>query len=90
MKLLFSISLQKLLELELVAEVGRKQVLGRPILYGVTDTFLRCFGINTLADLPELPSTEEAVAALDNDQMELFQEMQHLQDAEKQDTEEME
>ncbi|BAL83191.1 putative segregation and condensation protein B [Selenomonas ruminantium subsp. lactilytica TAM6421] len=83
-------ALQKLLELELIAEVGRKPVLGRPILYGTTDTFLRCFGINTLADLPELPSTEEAVAALDNDQMELFQEMQHLQEAEKQDTEEME
>lgn len=83
-------ALQKLLELELIAEVGRKPVLGRPILYGTTDTFLRCFGINTLADLPELPSTEEAVAALDNDQMELFQEMQHLQESEKQDTEEME
>ena len=83
-------ALQKLLELELIAEVGRKPVLGRPILYGTTDTFLRCFGINTLADLPELPSTEEAVAALDNEQMELFQEMQHLQEAEKEDTEEME
>lgn len=83
-------ALQKLLELELIAEVGRKPVLGRPILYGTTDTFLRCFGINTLEDLPELPSTEEAVAALDNEQMELFQEMQHLQEAEKQDTEEME
>ncbi len=73
-------ALQKLLELELIAEVGRKPVLGRPILYGTTDTFLRCFGINTLEDLPELPSTEEAVAALDNEQMELFQEMQHLQE----------
>lgn len=73
-------ALQKLLELELIAEIGRKPVLGRPILYGTTDTFLRCFGINTLEDLPELPSTEEAVAALDNEQMELFQEMQHLQE----------
>lgn len=78
-------ALQKLMELELVAEVGRKPVLGRPILYGTTDTFLRCFGINTLEDLPELPTTEEAVAGLDNEQMELFQEMQHLQAAEDDD-----
>ena len=74
-------ALQKLLELELIAEVGRKPVLGRPILYGTTETFLRCFGINTLEDLPELPTTEEAVAGLDNEQLELFQEVQHLQEA---------
>ena len=76
-------ALQKLIELELIAEVGRKQVLGRPILYGTTDTFLRCFGINTLDELPELPSTEEAVAALDNEQMLLFQEVQQLQAGEE-------
>ncbi len=72
-------ALQKLLELELIAEVGRKNVLGRPILYGTTETFLRCFGINTLDDLPALPTTEEAAAGLDAEQMELFQEVQHLQ-----------
>ena len=76
-------ALQKLIELELIAEVGRKQVLGRPILYGTTDTFLRCFGINTLDELPELPTTEEAVAALDNEQMLLFQEVQQLQAGEE-------
>jgi segregation and condensation protein B len=74
--------------LELVAEVGRKPVLGRPILYGTTDTFLRCFGINTLEDLPELPTTEEAVAGLDNEQLELFQEVQHLQEAQEMETNE--
>ncbi|MBE6075139.1 MAG: SMC-Scp complex subunit ScpB [Selenomonas ruminantium] len=72
-------ALQKLLELELIAEVGRKNVLGRPILYGTTETFLRCFGINTLDDLPALPTTEEAAAGLDAEQMELFQEVQQLQ-----------
>ena len=76
-------ALQKLIELELIAEVGRKQVLGRPILYGTTDTFLRCFGINTLDELPDLPTTEEAVAALDNEQMLLFQEVQQLQAGEE-------
>ena len=72
-------ALQKLMELELITEVGRKKVMGRPILYGTTDTFLRCFGINTLADLPALPTTEEVAAGLDTEQMELFQEVKHLQ-----------
>jgi segregation and condensation protein B len=72
-------ALQKLMELELIAEVGRKAVIGRPILYGTTDTFLRCFGINSLEDLPDLPTTEEAVAGLDAEQMELFNEVRQLQ-----------
>lgn len=75
-------ALQKLMELELIAEKGRKNVMGRPILYGTTDVFLRCFGLNTLEDLPKLPSTEEAAAALDADQLELFHEVQQLQDSE--------
>lgn len=48
-----------LIERELVQEVGRKSVLGRPILYGTTDTFLRCFGLRALEELPPLPPVEE-------------------------------
>ena len=50
--------LAKLIELELVRELGRKDVLGRPILYGTTDNFLKCFGLNELTDLPDLPTVE--------------------------------
>ena len=50
--------LAKLIELELIRELGRKEVLGRPILYGTTESFLKCFGLNELADLPDLPSVE--------------------------------
>lgn len=71
-------ALQKLLDLELITEMGRKKVIGRPILYGTTDNFLRCFGINSLADLPQLPSTDEAVAALEPEQLALFQEVQKM------------
>lgn len=50
--------LSKLIELELVRELGRKEVLGRPILYGTTENFLKCFGLNEISDLPELPEVE--------------------------------
>ena len=85
-------ALQKLMELELITEVGRKNVIGRPILYGTTDAFLRCFGINTLAELPELPTTEEAAAGLDAEQMELFREVQQMKSSEdsKENTDEIE
>lgn len=68
-------ALQKLLDLELVVEVGRKHVLGRPILYGTTSRFLTCFGLNSIADLPQLPSNEEAIAGLDGAQLDLFNEL---------------
>lgn len=64
-------AMQKLLEMELVEEVGRKPVIGRPILYGTTDVFLKCFGLNELSDLPDLPALEE-VAKEDDVQIELI------------------
>jgi segregation and condensation protein B len=51
-----SSALQTLLEKKLVAIVGRKQVVGRPILYGTSKEFLIHFG---LKDLSELPTLEE-------------------------------
>jgi segregation and condensation protein B len=44
-----------LTDMELIAEVGRKEVIGRPILYGTTEKFLVTFGLDSLAELPELP-----------------------------------
>ena len=57
-----------LMERRLVRIAGRKQVVGRPFLYGTTREFLERFGLNDLSDLPkvedmsdllgfELPST---------------------------------
>ena len=39
----------------LIEEVGRKDTVGRPILYGTTDEFLNHFGIGSLDQLPSLP-----------------------------------
>ncbi len=48
-------SVQSLVHKELIMEVGRKEALGRPILYGTTEHFLSHFGLTTLADLPPMP-----------------------------------
>lgn len=39
----------------LVEEKGRLELPGRPLLYGTTVHFLRCFGVSSLAELPPLP-----------------------------------
>jgi segregation and condensation protein B len=46
--------LQTLLDRRLLKVVGRKKVVGKPMLYGTTPEFLTHFGLNTLADLPTL------------------------------------
>ena len=48
----------KLLEKELIIEVGRKEVPGHPNLYGTTDKFLLQLGINSLDQLPPLKEPE--------------------------------
>ncbi|MBE6903709.1 MAG: SMC-Scp complex subunit ScpB [Ruminococcaceae bacterium] len=44
-----------LVEKELVEEKGRLDAPGRPLLFGTTPNFLRCFGISSLEELPDLP-----------------------------------
>ena len=47
-------SVQALLAKGLIEEAGRREALGRPILYRTTDAFLRHFGISTLEELPQV------------------------------------
>lgn len=42
-----------LTKLGLIDVVGRKETLGRPLLYGTTDEFLKKFGLHSLEDLPD-------------------------------------
>ncbi len=48
-----------LMRKNLIKPVGRKDVPGRPLLYGTTDEFLRYFGLNKLSDLPRLSEIKE-------------------------------
>jgi len=46
--------LERLLERSLVRVVGKKDTIGRPMVYGTTDEFLRMFGLNKVSELPDL------------------------------------
>lgn len=51
----------------LVEEKGRLELPGRPLLYGTTEHFLRCFNISSLEELPPLPEDEEKKEEPEND-----------------------
>ena len=55
-------AVNKLLEYELVKEIGRLDAPGKPILFGTTEEFLRSFGVQSLEELP----------VVNEDQMEEF------------------
>lgn len=52
-------TLSSLMAKGLIAECGRLDVPGRPILYGTTPDFLRCFGLSSLDELPSLEETRQ-------------------------------
>lgn len=66
--------MQGLQQKGLIEERGRMDLPGRPLLYGTTTNFLRCFGISSLEQLPPLPQKQEG--ALDETTMDEMLEQQ--------------
>lgn len=60
-------AIQRLVERDLIKDMGRLEVPGRPILYGTTEEFLRQFGLHDLKELPSLDlfSVDEDIEVLD-------------------------
>ncbi|MBI5239666.1 MAG: SMC-Scp complex subunit ScpB [Elusimicrobia bacterium] len=55
-------ALETLLEKRLIKVVGRKESVGRPLLYGTTADFMRHFGLRSLEDLPPIDEFQPAEA----------------------------
>ena len=53
--------MEGLVKKDLVCAKGRSEGIGRPVLYGTTDTILKQFGFSTLKDLPEIEDIESAI-----------------------------
>lgn len=54
--------MSSLVEKGLIEERGRLELPGRPLIYGTTQQFMRCFSLEDLADLPPLPEKEDESA----------------------------
>lgn len=52
-----------LMQKDLLEERGRLELPGRPLLYGTTETFLRCFQLSSIEELPPPPQGEEEESA---------------------------
>jgi segregation and condensation protein B len=67
-------AINTLLENNLIEVVGRKDAVGKPLLFGTTDNFLKKFNISSLSDLPEYNQLLERIKVLheDNNDNSLF------------------
>ncbi len=68
---------------KLIEEKGRLDLPGRPLVYGTTPEFLRCFSLSSLEELPELPDNE-ANKGIENEakDAELIEETKETEDEE--------
>ena len=57
--------IRKLLAFDLIKEVGKSDLPGKPNLYGITDSFLDYFGLSKIEDLPKLEEYEEKDNTID-------------------------
>ena len=46
-------AIAKLMDYDLIEEIGRLDAPGRPVLFATTEEFLRCFGVSSVAELPQ-------------------------------------
>lgn len=65
--------LKSLLDKKMVRVMGKKKVIGTPLLYGTSKTFLLHFGLDSLKELPELADFEEFVGVFEEGTLGPFQ-----------------
>lgn len=75
-------ALQNLLKLGVIEVVGRKDTVGKPVLFGTTDEFLKRFQISSLEDLPDYNELMEKIVKLRspaNDSSYLFEKDEYVE-----------
>ena len=60
-------AVSQLLKLGMIQELGRKDVIGRPMLFGTTDAFLRHFGLHSVRELPRYEAYAEEDGSQDTE-----------------------
>lgn len=59
-------AIHTLLDLEMIEPCGRKDAVGKPILYSTTDNFLKRFGLNSIDELPDYDELMAQIAELND------------------------
>ncbi len=77
-------ALSGLLKAGLIEAVGRKETVGRPLLYGTTDEFLKKFQIETIADLPDYDEVLEKLMLINGPQQATLFHTRSILDGEEQ------
>ena len=75
--------IQGLVQKNLIEEQGRLELPGRPLLYGTTPVFLRCFGVSGLQELPPLPQKEEDARMVETTLEEIIEQQEETQENEE-------
>jgi segregation and condensation protein B len=60
-------AIQMLVKHNIIGVVGRKEAIGRPLLFGTTDEFLKRFQLSALSELPDYETLIERIKVLDNE-----------------------
>ena len=71
-------AIQLLLTHNLIEVVGRKDAVGKPLLFGTTDEFLKRFEIESLENLPKYEELLEQIAVIKDDSNSLYREFEVL------------
>ena len=61
-----NVMIRNLIESGLIDVIGKKEVIGRPFLYGTTDLFLKTFGLRRLNDLPSIEELKKKLDKIGN------------------------
>lgn len=75
--------MQGLMQKNLIEEKGRLELPGRPLLYGTTPVFLRCFGVSKLSELPPLPQKEEDARMVETTLEEIIENAENSENSEE-------
>lgn len=76
-------SVQILIDQNMIEVVGRKDAVGKPLLFGTTENFLKRFNLQNLSDLPDYESLLERIATIrdeeDNESNSLFRNVEDIE-----------
>jgi len=67
-------AIQTLLNYKLIEVVGRKDAVGKPLLFGTTDEFLRHFGLNQIEELPDYDELMKSIKQIEEQNSHLYHE----------------